>query len=531
MVDLFSPVTQFALENGNGILFENGTGFLYEYQYAVYIHAYIGGAWVDLTYDTRSPVPVMVSYGIKGYSVKERVASTGTLTFALDNSIQNSSGLLGHYSPDHTNARSGFDLGVAVRINIVDNSGANFKMRGKIIGIEPVAGLYREKYTLVTVADWMEDAATHALDGIAVQTDQRGDEVVSTVVGNMPTAPQSTNYGTGIETLAYSLQSEDDGKTKPLSVFQKITQSDMSYIYRKGNTTNGETLVYETRRQRENNLTPVATLDDTMVELSAVRNLDTLYKQVNVVNRPVEIDDYATTVLATLQKELEIPPGQTRTFILRYRDSTERAQRVSGTDIVNPLIADTDYKFSSLPDSELGDMNADLDITVAPGGNTIEITAINNSARRSGYLNPCQVRGRGIYQYDDVTSTAVPATVVGSQVLQFAQPYLDNPVSGERFARWIATHWGAATTQIATCEFVANSSAALMTAAATVEIGDCVSITETVTGIDKKFHVMGIELTLDYGKLLYCSWILQRTDETVYAKVDAATVDSGIIGL
>ncbi|MFA5154415.1 MAG: hypothetical protein WC554_17860, partial [Clostridia bacterium] len=77
------------------------------------------GAWTDVTDDVIRATPITCTYGIQDSSPLARVASTGTFNFSLDNSELNSAGLVGYYSPGHTNCRSGFAAGITVRFSIV----------------------------------------------------------------------------------------------------------------------------------------------------------------------------------------------------------------------------------------------------------------------------------------------------------------------------------------------------------------------------------------------------------------------------
>jgi hypothetical protein len=75
-----------------------------------------GLGWTDVTGDVRSEMGVVASWGIKGVTASDRLASTGTLTFTMNNGPTNSGHKIGYYSPDNSNVRTGFRVGMRVRL-------------------------------------------------------------------------------------------------------------------------------------------------------------------------------------------------------------------------------------------------------------------------------------------------------------------------------------------------------------------------------------------------------------------------------
>ena len=83
------------------------------------VEAYLGSAWTSILTDVRTAPPSVLSRGLSGCELADRVADVGTLDFALDNSAGNSGGKLGYYSPDHANLRAGFGIGMKTRLKVV----------------------------------------------------------------------------------------------------------------------------------------------------------------------------------------------------------------------------------------------------------------------------------------------------------------------------------------------------------------------------------------------------------------------------
>src|SRR3990167_1113391 len=129
-------------------------------------------------------------------------------------------------------------------------------------------------------------------------------------------------------------------------------------------------------------------------------------RRVECVAYPVQVDAAATTVLTTLIREISLAAGESSTVDFRYRDPSNQATRVSGLEMVTPVV-NTDYKFSSVSGSGT-DLNASLIVTVTFGANTARVT-FTNSAAVTGYLWFFQLRGKGVYLYDPVTKIAETA--------------------------------------------------------------------------------------------------------------------------
>jgi hypothetical protein len=77
----------------------------------------LGYEWV-LCPDVLQEPPPAWEYGLAGTDVMDLVATTGIATFALDNGINNSTGLAGHYSPGHANCLAGFGEDCLVKIAV-----------------------------------------------------------------------------------------------------------------------------------------------------------------------------------------------------------------------------------------------------------------------------------------------------------------------------------------------------------------------------------------------------------------------------
>src|SRR3990167_422993 len=206
------------------------------------------GAWTAVTADLRlNPNPVC-TYGIGGNGPTDRMASTGSLAFGIDNSEGNSVGLVGYYSPGHANVRSGFELGIKVRLSLARAGTTYYKFVGRIVAINPVPGASGPRITLCSAVDWMDESARYKLTGIATQTIQRSDELIDTIETAMVKGAEATSYDAAQLEYLYALDDVRDEDTTALSALNRCVMSDLGILVLRGDTTQGGTLKYYDRR-------------------------------------------------------------------------------------------------------------------------------------------------------------------------------------------------------------------------------------------------------------------------------------------
>lgn len=502
--------------------------------------------WTDVSADLRGDLEV--DYGLPGTRPKDRTAKTGTLEFNLDNSAQNENTTIGYYSPDHGSAWSAFVVGAKVRCSW----GNDYKFYGTITGITPTAGIYGERTASVIAEDFMAKAASENIQLLAAQTNKRADELVTTVVAAMPTAPLTTDYATGISTFTYALDSERDERSSVMSVFQKIALSERGYIYRKGNSTNGETLVFESRHSRKLVQNPAKTFTDDMHGLEVIYSDDTVYNRIMGTSYPRDIDTVTTTVLATLQKAILIPPGTTETIYLRYRNPAGSV-RISG-------IGDSITHTGNGTETGSGaDLSSDLTITATFGGNRVKC-AVENTGSATVWLTAMQALGQGIYLFDPAITEKkddTSITTYGDRPLKLRLPYVDSPLEASDFANdelarskdgvrdvrsmvLIAESLVTSYTRItedSNNRITENDNTRITETANPVyhmEIGDRLTLTETLTGVSADFHIHHINITVS-GRHTVCKWELAAADTRDFWEIGVDKIgvaaDEALIGV
>jgi hypothetical protein len=481
-----------------------------------------GTAWVDITSDCIFD-SANWSGGIRGAGPTDRVAVPGGLELQMKNGTSNSAGLVGYYSPNHANKRTGWAIGAKIRI--VLTSGANTRYwLYRVKEIRPVAGSYRDRRVDVTAKDYISELSERKVSGLTIQTNKTGGELLPLLIARLPFAPTNTSYGTGVFTFPYAFHDERDETTYAISVAQKISQSDMSYIYNDGNSTDGETVKYEPHTTRMNTTTSAATLNDTMTELEVIHSNQNVWNYVLANTYPVEVGD-STVTLGAIRQEFTLHPSETLTIQIPYLDETTE-RRISGERLVPP-VAGTDYKMSSYANNGGSDLNANLTVTPTTGANSMSVI-VTNGGTATGYINTLQIRGYGIHvaeKIGSISSNSTSITTYGEKSLTFNMPYQSNAAFGQAVADEIIRRYKNPISTIGGVTFNANRSATLMGYALTLGIGSRITITETVTGINTDFFINGFDYELLTGTILQVTWLLENAFNFVnYFTIGDATL-------
>jgi len=496
--------------------------------------------WTEITADVLTPL--RISYGIRGAGPADRTASSGTMTFSLNNSETNSTKTIGYYSPGGTVARAGWTLGVRVRCQLRDPATSTWYVRfvGSVITINPIPGRYRARSVQVTAADWMDEAARSTVAGLTTQLNKTSDEIITLLVNNVARAPESLSIATGRDTFAYALDTtRDDRPNAVLQELARVTASELGYCYLKGTGA----LVFEGRFARVKT-SDDATFSDTMTNLAVSITRDSLLSKIQTIVHPRTVDS-STQVLYRLQSVTAIPIGGTIDLIGGYTDPSNRSNRVGGTSMISP-VATTDYLANSAANGSGTNLTASVTISSQFASNSIKMT-ITNNASVVAYITKLQARGIGVYDYEQTVGRAEDgsiATDFGEQVVAIDMPYQSNVSTGVDAARYLLGLYGATeiavwllgtsgvselgvTTQLAYrvqtnvgTISLAPTTAAIQTQILARDVGDRIAVNETVTGVSKSFYLQAIDLEVQAPGLPFVTWTLAPADTTIYWKLE-----------
>lgn len=498
------------------------------------IYAYVSAAWDDITDDVVEEISG--GWGSPQTGPLNLLARTGLMRFMLDNSA-------GAYSPYLGGALAGWGKGTPIKLEIVFDGETYVFYRGVVANIRIKSGTFGGERVLVAVADWMDYAATHPLLSPGIEEDKRGDEVLTTILADMPIAPQATDFAEGVNTFPTVFDMVTT-KTKAYSEMSKIAFSEVGYIYLQKDKVYGETLVFESAQSRhglreltefpmshENSgfllkedgdyllkedgdkivLDKVATFvaDNVMTKLEVEYGENVINRITNLVY-PRRIDAAATTVLFSLAYPMQIGSGETKTFRGIYTDPEGGGARVSGIEMVAPLI-NVDYKMFAQSDGGGADLTGDLNVIPVYGTEGVTYDLVSD-ASVTGWITVLQARGKGIYTYNPVEHAEEDQPSIdefGYKWKTLHQKYQQDITRGAlATASWLDRE-KQPRTRLNKIHLVANRSAALMTAFLHLDVGNLIHVQEDKTGLDEYEYIQGVEFSIMPGGLIKFAWVVK----------------------
>lgn len=400
--------------------------------------------------------------------------------------------------------------GAVADVAAVTLVGRNFtRFRGRIDSVDPAAGVFERRTALVDAVDWMDDAARAKVSGIPVQLDKRADEIFTLLIGSVPFQPDALEIDTSPDTYAYALDSAQDERSSVLGELQKLALSELGHIYQKADGT----VVFESRNRRAVSEGVV----DTFTDVNAISGFgasvarDDALSRVQVITHPRKVDAAANTVLFRLDNPLQVGANTNVTILGPYRDPNQEAARVGGTDMVTP-VAGTDYAANSSSDGSGTDLTAFVSLAVNFGGNGARVVVTNNGSS-AAFVTLLQLRGRGIYDYQNVVLEAEDATAqinVGTTATA-NMPYQDDAALGAEIALWLLNLYKD-TEKLAESAtiFIPRSDEVLATRVLSREISDRIEIVEQMTGFIAEatggHFIQSVKLTIDQRDNLSVTW-------------------------
>lgn len=478
------------------------------------------GVWTSVWVDVRISDTVQLTYGIQGTDPLERVAGSGQLSFVLDNE-DNSGGLLGYYSPDHANARSGFDIGILTRLSITYSGTTYRKFVGTLVEINPAMGeKLGPRNTSCIAVDWMEEAAHGKLARIDTQIDKTADQLITTLLAATTTQPLSTSLDVGRDAFPFALDIARDEGGGLLTELQRVVMSELGYLFVIGDTSSGGVLKFQDRSARFKT-SSASTLNDTMQDMNVSRSREMIFNRIQIIVHPRRVDDANTTVVYSLKVPFSVGPGETVIVDGQYTDPAEVAERMGAIDIITP-VSGTDFIIRDSDEANATNITGDHTVTPVTGGNSVRWTITNNGSV-SGWVMTLQVRGRGLYDYDPLIGESEDSTSKddhGENVLEIDMPYQSDINIAVGIAAYELAQRKDPRTYISHVGFLGNSSDALMIAGLAREPGDEVTLTETVAGLSGDHFINGCDIVIMPNSIIKFGWtVVPQTDTASYWQI------------
>lgn len=366
--------------------------------------------------------------------------------------------------------------------------------------ITPEAGTFEGQTTAVKATCWLDAMMSKKMPLVSIQSAKRADELLNTL---RTALGFSLNYWfeTGDSTFETAFDADDTKKDSVYNILAKIARSEFGRIYTRQSITYGYVWRFENRNYRAGSTSSLGTISEEMDGVGIVNDAGENYDQVKVNITPRRVDASAV-VVARLSYYLALAAGESKTFTIYYTDPNS-GNRISASGIVDPPVASTDYKFGTVADGSTEDLNASLTVSLdTVGGNSATVT-LTNSGTTAGYVNQFELRGLGIYLYDDYTATAGSD---GLRVLNFDMPYQTSPVTAESVANYLQTIVSNLNSYGIGVRFLANKSSNLLAAALLGAPSTRWTIAEAQTGVTGDWFINSRRMTMGLGGRLDVEW-------------------------
>ncbi len=485
--------------------------------------------FIDVYSDVITEEGIRIRYGIDGNGPADVVASSGECAFSLNNSITNSGHLEGYYSPTHVNTRTGWRVGIPIRIWTVIGGVEYTKFRGRVGVITPEPGRLGPRQVHVVCYDHMHYVMRTSLRNVEAQVNQTDAVLVEQIYEAMPDAakPPALLLDDAFETIPYAFDDLGDGP-KAATALQAVCVSGQSIAFCRGDGT----LVWKNRQTRALAASQVS-LEDELRELDVTASADLAYNHVRVTipNKSVGASPVVLWAASGIQV---VYPGQTIEFSGNYFDPTNPTRRIGGTDVTDP-VGGTDYAGNALPDGGGADLTSDLTVTMAAFASSVKLS-ITNTGSQDVYLvtnlgvTLLQVRGTPIYIDADQTFESIGGD--GESPVELQMPYQGSATTAQQLADYILAHYNQTQHQLSGASFEATRSPALLVQAFAREPGDCITLTESVTGttaVDVLIQAVEIEIRKrrEADFTIFCRWGLSLALDPNVPPPPAPPADAG----
>jgi hypothetical protein len=252
--------------------------------------------------------------------------------------------------------------------------------------------------------------------------------------------------------------------------------------------------------------------------LSALMQRSDIVSDVKVTNHPRRVDASATTVLFATDSSVKVSAGQSLDLNAPYRDPTQLATRIGGVDMVSPVSV-TDYTANTASDGSGTDETSSVAISADfSSGNQAALT-ITNAAAVDLYVT-IQVRGRGIYQYQDTIAEASDdgaADLYQAGDLSLDMPYESDSETGAAVAAYTLALYKPPLMHAAMAgAYCTIGNTTLFERLIRREISDRIGIVEAITGISATtssgvsvgWFIAAIDVQLDGRGNMQLTWTL-----------------------
>ncbi len=469
----------------------------------------VGGGWSDITRSILIPSEISAKYGIRSDGPTACMASIGTMALGIDNSEANEQSLLGYYTLGGMVARAGFDLCIRFRLRV----GGRVRFLGRLDTGSPTLGPYSKRDVPCNIVDWMDEASRWPITNLPTLTNVRADQVLTTIADAVPLQPEARAFDIGSDVYPYAFDQAINSTA--MAEMGAVAQSEMGRVYDLGGT-----LTLKARRSRTNPVPAFTIVNSPYVDASLRWSRDDIKTRADITVHP-RTGDLTPVILYSSADKTELGPGQSVTIVAQYVDPQQKAARVGGIGIIEPL-PNTDFTANTRADGSGADRTGSLGGAFVAGGDSSTITVTNNHATQTIFVTKLQIRGLGLYDYQPVTCTSIASTPTlakyGENLLVIDLPYQGSATLGQAIADGVRNYMSVPRARGGTFRFCGNVNEETKNWLQSADIDTCFEYREPISGTTTWF-INAVDLTLDRDGLWWATWYCEPADLTHYWQV------------
>jgi len=471
----------------------------------------------------------------------DRIASAGSISFGLNN---NSGTLTGAYY-----------AGKAVSVTLTYGGREKQIFYGHVApSVSEDSGFILPRRLKLTVQDWLHVANNTRLTSLALTTNKRADEALSSLMDTLTNPPAREEFDTGQEVFANMFDGSGN-KAKIYSELDKITKSELGYLYLKHREDGiGEVLRFEGMYSRGTfrgyARVPENTTARGLLKYHGNAGASGYLKfhgNAGASGR-IKIDEATVATFGESHYDADWVSGKSMvnefgvTNVFRRTDASRVVLykitypvkigtvkgRAGGGYIINGNYSDplggtvlqafdvvleaSDWDFNSSSDGTGTDLSANLDITFTPYSNRFRVSFRNSGP--PGYLTLLQVRGKGIYKYspaeillENVESKERMKTEISDNL---TREYSSDLITSSMFATRALALNRLPRQELLSVSYHANISENNLLGFMYLEQGDKIYIGETVPYHNGAYYIQGVKFTIKLGGIINYTWYLKE---------------------
>lgn len=272
------------------------------------------------------------------------------------------------------------------------------------------------------------------------------------------------------------------------------------------------------------------------------RYLEDLANAVTVTYAPRAVGAPGTTLYALPNVPTLLRAGEQRLFTARY--ATSEGVKVGALTVIQPLagadyaatLPDTSYDSGALRRGEATLTGADatdvLSVYAEPGAASARITVVNTGTA-DVYLTFLRLRGTPLETFERASALAQNAASIathGRIERNLQIDLLDDDDFADQFARTLAARFGEPLFRLASASLMVETDDAVTWAALGLTIGDRVTITDSASGHDRDYLIVGERHQVDARARQHrLTWVLKPADRDPLFLIDTSLLDGADI--